>query len=518
MLILDSHCHVQNIPGHPWDSPASRLIPLLDQAGIHCALIMGYGEASSEDPELLDQMDLAMSQYPGRLFALARLQPSLSAPETLEKLVCSRRGFVGLKLHPVGYRMAPDHPYVLNLLKTAAKLNIPTMFHCGDEEYSLPLQIARAARKVPQANIILGHMGGYFHVHDALQAALECSNIYLETSAMPYPALIKQCVEKLGASRVIFGSDGPGCLPALEVQKIDLADLNENQKKEVLGEAYLRLLRPDDRNRVLASYVNREAAQAPSANYRIELDSRVHIRCSDNLTGGEGLCRVGGGEILAIEKSMHDLKIRKACLVSGYDSSSYVAANQVIRAYSESKEHYFWCRLDPHNGENIEQCREYLSSSQCAGLFLHPFEENISCSSPLIHELISDLQTNFRSNQYLMVAGGFPLVSQSEQIAHLAARVSLNIIATSAGQIDICGAHLQSALEMMREHSNILIETSGIYRQDFIEDAINEFGPKRVVFGSGAPGFDMSYEAARLRWLEYKQASQISRDFLRDQT
>ena len=138
MLILDSHCHVHSIPGHPWDSPASRLVPLLDEAGIHCALIMGYGEASSENPELIEQMDLAMQQYPDRLLALARLEPRESAPETLTDLVNSDRGFVGLKLHPVGYRLPPDHPHVIDLLKTAGKLGVPSLFHCGDEEYSLP--------------------------------------------------------------------------------------------------------------------------------------------------------------------------------------------------------------------------------------------------------------------------------------------------------------------------------------------------------------------------------------------
>ena len=325
MLILDSHCHVQSIPGHPWDSPASRLIPLLDEAGIHCALIMGYGEASSENPDLIIQMDSAMQQYPDRLLALARLEPRDSAPETLINLINSDRGFVGLKLHPVGYRLPPDHPHVVSLLRTAGQLGVPTLFHCGDEEYSLPLQIARAARQVPEANIILGHMGGYFHVDDALQAAKECPNIYLETSAMPFPELVHSCVTELGANRVFYGSDGPGCLPALEVQKIYLSGLAEDQLREVLGEAYLRVLRPRDQLKIRKMCsIERFPDKAPNDDKRIPLDCRVHVKTSENTKNSGGLWRVMGMDSKEIIPSMAENRIDRVCLVSGYNPCSYL--------------------------------------------------------------------------------------------------------------------------------------------------------------------------------------------------
>ena len=515
MLILDSHCHIQSIPGHPWDSPASRLVPLLDEAGIHCALVMGYGEASAENPELILQMDAAMREYPDRLLALARLEPKESAPETLRSLVDSDRGFIGLKLHPVGYRLPPDHPHVISLLKMAGKLGIPSLFHCGDEEFSLPLQIARAARQVPEAKIILGHMGGYFHVDDALQAALECPNIYLETSAMPFPHLVSLCVKELGADRVLFGSDGPGCLPALEVQKIYLAKLTEIEIREVLGRAYLRLLRPRDQDKILKmSKVSRSPHQAPQSNEPIPLDCRVHVKTSDRVKKSGGLWRVAGMDHSQILPSMRENRIYKACLVSGYNPCSYQKANNQIKKLTQEHKLYYWCRIDPLDPGSYSQSSEFLREKNCAGLFFHPFEENLACSATPFVNFMSQLQKNFRSNQYLMIAGGYPLVSQAEQIAHLASSLDVKILATSAGQIDICGAHLQGALSMMREHSNISVETSGIYRQDFIEDLVNEFGADRVRFGSGAPGFDIGYEAARFRWLHGNKMPAIAQDFI----
>jgi uncharacterized protein len=64
----------------------------------------------------------------------------------------------------------------------------------------------------------------------------------LETSAMPYPAKILEAVERLGAARVIYGSDGPVCSPRIEVEKVRLAGLDAESERLVLGENARRLL------------------------------------------------------------------------------------------------------------------------------------------------------------------------------------------------------------------------------------------------------------------------------------
>ncbi len=105
-----------------------------------------------------------------------------------------------------------------------------------------PLAIARAAVACPEATIILGHMGGYFHVDEAIEAAERLPNLVLETSAMPYPDKIRQAVERLGPERVIYASDGPACSPRIEVEKVRLAGLDAEAERLVLGENARRLL------------------------------------------------------------------------------------------------------------------------------------------------------------------------------------------------------------------------------------------------------------------------------------
>ena len=102
--------------------------------------------------------------------------------------------------------------------------------------------MARAAAACPEATIILGHMGGYFHVDEAIEVAEEHDNLLLETSAMPYPTKIREAVERIGASRVLYASDGPACSPRLEVEKVRLAGLGPEAEAHVFADNALRIL------------------------------------------------------------------------------------------------------------------------------------------------------------------------------------------------------------------------------------------------------------------------------------
>ena len=88
----------------------------------------------------------------------------------------------------------------------------------------------------------MAHMGGYYHYEAVLQAARELPNLFVDTSAIPYPWMIRKAVETIGAQRVLFASDGPGCLPALEVEKVRLAELAPDDEALVFSGNIQRLL------------------------------------------------------------------------------------------------------------------------------------------------------------------------------------------------------------------------------------------------------------------------------------
>lgn len=243
MDIIDSHTHVDEFEAFGWFDPPEKIINLLDQAGIQKAVIMTYCDTPVLKEDGLAYIAQAVKKYPDRLIGYARLHPQLKekAIALLEEAVLSMK-FKGLKMHPESLTTHPYHQASIALVRKAGQLNIPTLFHCGDESMSLPLQIARVAELCPESKIILGHMGGYFHLDDAIRMAEKYENLYLETSATPYPDKIKEAVKRIGAERVLFASDGPGCNPQLEVKKIEHASLSDKEMRLVMGENILQLL------------------------------------------------------------------------------------------------------------------------------------------------------------------------------------------------------------------------------------------------------------------------------------
>jgi uncharacterized protein len=220
-MIIDMHMHIDE---------------LMDEGGVDAAAVMTIADLPGINPDALELIAEACSQAPGRLFGFIRLHPwyGKQAVDLLGRAV-NEFGFRGLKLHPVSTLAHPSGSDTVALIRKAGELGVPTLFHCGDEPLATPLSIAPAAAACPDSVVILGHMGGYFHVDEAIEVAEQYGNIVLETSAMPYPAKIREAAERIGAGRIVFGSDGPGGSPILEREKVMIAGLSPDETALVLG-------------------------------------------------------------------------------------------------------------------------------------------------------------------------------------------------------------------------------------------------------------------------------------------
>ncbi|NIN69508.1 MAG: amidohydrolase family protein [Anaerolineae bacterium] len=238
-MIIDSHTHVDKFG---WYDPPETIVRLMDEAGIDKSIIMTYGDAPDVEGSI-EYIAEAVEKYPERLIGYARMNPSRGeeAHQLFEKAM-ELYGFKGLKLHPVGNLCHPAGPETVEIIHLATRYRAPVLFHCGDEELTLPLQIAQAAEACPDATIILGHAGGYFHWKDAIRAAESHPNIVLDTSALPYPQAIKEAVQRIGASRVLYASDGPGCDPRIEVHKVKMAGLIAQDEEGVFHKSIQAIL------------------------------------------------------------------------------------------------------------------------------------------------------------------------------------------------------------------------------------------------------------------------------------
>jgi predicted TIM-barrel fold metal-dependent hydrolase len=156
-------------------------------------------------------------------------------------------------------------------------------------------------------------------------------------------------------------------------------------------------------------------------------------------------------------------------------------------------------RVDPNLGdEAMAELERAAHGLGLRGLFLHPWEENFRINAPLADPL---LQRCADLGLPVLIAAGYPWVSEASQIGDLARRFpSVQIVMTHGGQINISGLGQADALFVLRTYANVAIETSGVYRQDFLEDVVAELGAGRVLFGSNSPRMDPRLEVQRVRW------------------
>lgn len=175
-----------------------------------------------------------------------------------------------------------------------------------------------------------------------------------------------------------------------------------------------------------------------------------------------------------------------------------------------------FARVDPWQGEAaLGELHRALDELGLRGLYLDPREEQFAANDERVFPLLDLLRAR---SMPLLLAGGYAGFSHPSQIGDLAQQFpDATIIATHGGQLNISGLLLADAGRMLRANPNVVMETSGIYREDFIEDTVAELGVERVVFGSGSPYLDQGFEAARIAFahLDEQTKSMIGRDNIR---
>jgi uncharacterized protein len=202
----------------------------------------------------------------------------------------------------------------------------------------------------------------------------------------------------------------------------------------------------------------------------------------------------------AIIKKLDHLEIEK-CILCPVKPRGYHLPPENDAVASAVKSHHDrfigFVRVDPRLGrEALDEMKRGFEILGLKGLYLDPWEETFQVNAEFVNPLVEE------AGNYgipVMIKGGYPVVSQPGQIADLASRFpGTAIIATSGGQINICGGALEDARLMLTENKNISMETSGIYREDFIEEMARVIGAERLIYGSSSPVMDMSLEILRI--------------------
>lgn len=219
---------------------SDELESLLDEYGFDMALVMPSVALFPDNASMGEAIRASC-----RLLGFAMVNPYADdgGVYELERAV-GEWGARGLKLVPLRHGYDADSSVPNKVMACAERLELPVSVHSG-AHYCLPWQIGALARRFPSVPVIMDHMGWRYYVEGAIDVALETPNIYLETAMVSMPGYIRLAVDKLGADRVVYGSDYPTGHPGAMLEVIKAARLDEQATSLVLGGNLMRLLKLD---------------------------------------------------------------------------------------------------------------------------------------------------------------------------------------------------------------------------------------------------------------------------------
>jgi predicted TIM-barrel fold metal-dependent hydrolase len=158
-------------------------------------------------------------------------------------------GAHGMKLHPNGQFIAPDHPKTVHLCGRCGQRGLPVLFHCGPVGIEPAAarkrsQVARYERTIaenPDTTFVLGHSGA-LQYDQALRFAEQYPNTWFELSCLGLTAL-RRVVEVVPADRVLYGTDWPFYHQALTLARVLIATEDDPAlRRAVLHDNAARLL------------------------------------------------------------------------------------------------------------------------------------------------------------------------------------------------------------------------------------------------------------------------------------
>lgn len=239
-MIIDCHCHAGrgDRMTAPWntDAPLPAYLRRARAAGIDKTIVFApfhsdYDKANREVARLI-------RQHPGRLIGFAFVHASRDAGRIFSMVERAWRwGFKGIKMH--GYEAMPTR----EACEVARAFRMPVLIDVvGRAEV-----VDMLAPQFRDVNFIIPHLGSFaddFRAHQqVIDQLVRYSNVYADSSAVRRFDYLRDAIKAAGASKILFGSDGPWLHPGLELHKIRLLGLSADQQALILGGNAVRLLR-----------------------------------------------------------------------------------------------------------------------------------------------------------------------------------------------------------------------------------------------------------------------------------
>ncbi len=239
-MIIDCHCHAGKGDGltGPWDTaaPLHQYLRRAVKAGIQRTVLLAafHSDYSAANREVARIVASRPDRFYGFAFVHAERDRGRVAAMVGEAV--TRFGFCGIKVHRHDARITRE------ICEVARQFKLPVLYDVTGEVSVCEL----LAEEYPDVNFIIPHLGSFADDWRAQLALIDPltrhPNIYADTAGVRRFDLLEQAVQRAGARKILFGSDGPWLHPGVELAKIRALELPPAEERLILGENFLRLI------------------------------------------------------------------------------------------------------------------------------------------------------------------------------------------------------------------------------------------------------------------------------------
>lgn len=220
-MIIDTHVHMGKCID--FDLPEESIIYSMKKYGIDYSLVSNI-EATEFDhqqkplPEKFQRSQVEClkkalrfaRKYPKMIGIAAWVKVANELPDDeFIKLIKDNRDIIfGIKVHPFHSKTEFDSAKLEPYIELAKEFKLPIITHTDNNNEALPIRVYNAAKKYPDVNFVMVHMGLGSDNSEAIKLISMLPNLYGDTTWVPIKSTIN-FINLCGSHKIFFGSDSP---------------------------------------------------------------------------------------------------------------------------------------------------------------------------------------------------------------------------------------------------------------------------------------------------------------------
>lgn len=218
-MIIDTHTHIGRSLG--FNMKESDILYMMEKYGIsHC--IVSNTECATHDhkqrklPFFLYKNHIKTNrraiafarENKGRISVAMWVNPYKDPKEIEELIKDSLDVVVAIKFHPYHSKMRFDSKETQRYIELAKKYSLPVVTHTGNSECDDVQLVYNVAKKYPDVNFVMVHMGLGTDNEKAIKLISKLPNLFGDTTWVSTKSTLK-FLDVCGDEKIVFGSDAP---------------------------------------------------------------------------------------------------------------------------------------------------------------------------------------------------------------------------------------------------------------------------------------------------------------------